>query len=109
MSHYSCPLAAEIGHEYSLAPEQVWPGALRSLASGWRPQGRDLSEGLTAAADRLERELRRRGLPQGRPVRCDEDGREMARKAMSGNPATAALLAEMERGWTRRAPRRPVT
>jgi hypothetical protein len=30
-----------------------------------------------------------------------ENGREMARRAMSGNPATAGLLAEMERGWAR--------
>lgn len=29
-------------------------------------------------------------------------GRPMARRAMSGNPATAGLLAELERGWARR-------
>lgn len=102
MSRYSCVLAEKIGHEYNLAPEQVWPGTLRALGSSWHPQGRDLSGSLNATADRLDEELRRLGLPQSKPVQCDEDGREMARREMSGNPAAAALLSEMERGWARR-------
>lgn len=101
MSRYSCPLAEEIGHKYSLSPEQVWPDALRSLGVNWHPCGRDLSQSLNAEADRLEKKLCRLGL-QGQPLQRDEDGREMARKAMSGSPATAPLLAEMERGWERR-------
>src|ERR1700722_1498761 len=102
MSRYSCPLAEEIGRKYSLAPEQVSPRALRRRARDWHPEGRDLSQDLNAAADRLSTELDRLGLPQeGRPG--NEGGREMARKAMSGNPAIAALLAEMERGWAREA------
>jgi hypothetical protein len=104
MSRYTCPLAEEIGHHYSLAPEQVWPGGLRSLGSSWHPQGRDLSEDLNAAAGRLEDELQRLGLPQDQAVGSDEDGREMARRAMSGHPA---LLAEVERGWARRDRRDP--
>lgn len=101
MSRYSCPLAEEIGRQYRLSPEQVSPVALRSLGRNWHPRGRDLSQDLSAAAGRLESELRRLGLPQdGRAG--NEDGRETARRAMSGNPATAALLAEMERGWARR-------
>lgn len=101
MSRYSCLLAGEIGREYRLSPEQVSPKMLRTLGRTWRPKGRDLSQELNAAADRLGRELDRLGLPQeARPD--NEDGRAMARKAMSGNPATAALLSEVERGWERR-------
>ncbi len=80
MSRYSCPLAEEIGREYSLAPEQVWPGMLRSLRSTWHPRDRDLSQDLNTAAGRLEEELRRLGLPQSRPPLPDgmaaEPGRE---------------------------------
>lgn len=70
MSQYSCPFAEEIGHRYRLSPEQVWPDSLRSLATGWHPHGYDLSEALTAAASKLEAELRDLGysrqLPRGR-------------------------------------------
>ena len=57
---YTCRLAERIGNRYSLAPQQVTPPMLRTLARTWHPRGRDLSKALRRDADRLERALARR-------------------------------------------------